>query len=643
MPGDPSVPPNAGGWVGEPPGFHAPAGINLAVLVDYSTEIVFVDGMKSSRKWLPQLAGLGSPWNTGAPLAVDANGWPLLAPGQAAATLMFNATGGLYPGGTYVCRWDGVGQLEFSFDAKVALTTPGRAEVVVTPSNAGILLRIVQSNASNPVRNVRFVMPGFEATHLVEPFYPLFLERLAHYQSLRFMDWQRTNNSASAHWAQRNKPNTPTQADERGMAVEHMVQLANRLGKHPWMCMPHLATDDYVRQFATLVRDTLHPDLKVHVEYSNEVWNGQFQQATYAQSQGLAAGLSSNPFQAQLRWYSKRAVEMFDIWIDVFGGPGSPGAERVVRVLAGQSGNPWTGETILDHNQANTKADAYAIAPYFGGGLGAPEKAATTVNWTVAQVLADCTNQILGPLAQQMAQNAQAAQNRGVELIAYEGGQHLAGVLGWENNTQLTNLFIAANRDPMMYVVYRLFLDTWRAVGGKTMVAYSSCGEFSKWGSWGSLEYIQQPISSAHKYRALIDFVAAEQPVLHYGSTCGPLIGAVGTPVAGGAAMHLIAGNAPPFAPGLLFAAGAFSNWGHLNLPVDLAAMGAPGCALHIPFDVVMPAGAGSQGTFVLPFAPPQYPGIVGTELHFQFAFAAPGANAAGAVFSSALRLVVQG
>lgn len=37
--------------------------------------------------------------------------------------------------------------------------------------------------------------------------------------------------------------------------------------------MPHLADDDYYREFARLVKRTLRPDVKVYVEWSNEPWH----------------------------------------------------------------------------------------------------------------------------------------------------------------------------------------------------------------------------------------------------------------------------------------------------------------------------------------------------------------------------------
>lgn len=50
--------------------------------------------------------------------------------------------------------------------------------------------------------------------------------------------------------------------------------------------MPHTATDDYLWQFANLTKALLRPDVKIYVEYSNEVWGTLFPGGIYAQQQG---------------------------------------------------------------------------------------------------------------------------------------------------------------------------------------------------------------------------------------------------------------------------------------------------------------------------------------------------------------------
>jgi hypothetical protein len=105
-------------------------------------------------------------------------------------------------------------------------------------------------------------------------------------------------------------------------------------------------------------------------------------------------------------------------------------------------------------------------------------------------------------------QNVTNAQTRGLPLITYEGGQHLVGTGGAENNQTLTNLFMAANRDPRMGAIYADYLNMWKAQGGQLFAVFNCVDAFSKWGSWGMLEYMDANRIRAHKYVAIVNFVA---------------------------------------------------------------------------------------------------------------------------------------
>jgi hypothetical protein len=85
--------------------------------------------------------------------------------------------------------------------------------------------------------------------------------------------------------------------------------------------MPHSATDDYMRQFATYVRDNLKPGLVAYVEYSNEVWNFGFEHTSWAYEQGIAQlsdAQGNAPDAPNLQFYGMRASQMADIWRNVF-------------------------------------------------------------------------------------------------------------------------------------------------------------------------------------------------------------------------------------------------------------------------------------------------------------------------------------
>jgi hypothetical protein len=481
-----------------------PVGINMAPVYYFNTEWFFVDAMKSSSGWFPQLVN-GGPWDTGAHLTLTADGYPLLAPGQAAACVMFVDIQGHYPGGNYICRYDGSGTIEFGGDAHIVSQTPGRIVVNVQPSNTGIVLRITATNNSNPVRNVRMIMPGFEPTYQSQPFHPTFIDRLSNYKVLRFMDWQRTNETTQQHWSQRTQANYRTQAITNGVAVEHMIKLCNTLGSDPWFCIPHTASDDYIRQFAKLVRDTLNPALSVYIEYSNETWNGGFQQAGYCQQNGLAMGLAGDPYLAGVRYHSLRSVQIFNIWKQEFGGQ----HQRVVRVLGAQHDNPWIGRQIMDFQNAYQHADCLAVAPYFGYGLGLPDQANQTAGMSIDQILNAAEADMLGNRRNLTIESVNDATSRGLRLIAYEGGQHLVGVGSAMSNATLNSKFWQANRHHRMGDLYMKDLNVWAEAGGDLFVEYSSAGRYTEWGSWGTFEWQNQPIATAPKYSAIQDFIAA--------------------------------------------------------------------------------------------------------------------------------------
>jgi hypothetical protein len=502
----------------------SPLGTNLSAIRDWSQERAFVDAFHASRPWISG-AGLNGTWDDARPIATDANGWVTsLLPNQVARTLLFWDFGGTYPSGTYVVLYDGQGAIEYQDAATKVSGTPGRDVLQVNPALGGISLHITGTTAGNPIRNIRVIMPGgicagnpyvyaadasacvapagafqsFETNYATIVFHPKFLASIRPYRLLRFMDWGDTNDSTQSAWANRPKTTDARWSAGKGVPVEVMVDLANRLGAHPWFTLPHLADNDYMTQYARLVAQTLRTDLKAYVEYSNEVWNSQFAQAAYAANQGRVLSLSVDPFQAQLFYYSKRSVEMFDLW------SAEMAPARLVRVIASQADNSWVSEQQLDYLNARAKTDALAIAPYFGYKLGT---LATTPLLTLDALFVTLQTVSLPEAIASINSQAAVARLRGVPLISYEGGQHLTGVGGLENNASLNTLFDAANRDARMGTLYKSYLDAWKTSGAQMFVHYTNCDGYSKWGRWGSLEYLEQPRASAPKYDALQSFI----------------------------------------------------------------------------------------------------------------------------------------
>ncbi len=507
----------------------SPLGTNLLGIVDYHPYWPFVDIFKTSRPWIS--GNTNGTWDDGRSLDLDEDGWVRsLQPNQVARTLMFWSSSPHYPGGRYVVLYDGEGTIEYwgAWQRDEAASAPGRDVVVVDPTQGGLGMNITSVNPNDYLRNIRVILPGgvcsndqfrwcdenhpcdagascelFEDNYETQIFHPTFLDRTKRYRVLRFMDWMGTNDSTISSWAER-----PRATSARwwwtggGVPVEILVALANRLHADPWFCIPHLADDDYVRNLATYVRDNLDPNLKVYIEYSNEVWNSIFAQGDYAEQQGLALNLSNNPFQARLFFYSRRAVEIFQIFETVFGG-----TDRLVRVMASQAANDWVSDQELSFENASQYTDALAIAPYFGGYLGHSDQRDRVAAMSVDDLYVELRDVAVPQAIQWIQDQAAVAQTYGVELIAYEGGQHLVGIGPVQNDDTINALFDAINRDPRMGELYTLYLEGWRDNGGHVFVQYTDVYRFTRYGRWGSLEYLDQPRSDAPKYDALMTFI----------------------------------------------------------------------------------------------------------------------------------------
>jgi len=481
---------------------NATIGINLAGLADWNTELPFTDEFRLARQWISQQQG--KPWGQGPPLALDPHGWVTgLADGCKADTPMLTFPGHKPPG-EYVLLYEGEGEIGVT-GGKVGASQPGRIIVALERDSGGVFLNLRKVNPQNPVRNIRFLLPGCEATHKAQPFRSGFLGQWRGMNTYRFMDWMHTNGSEVAEWADRPKMTDATWT-VRGVPLEVMIDLCNRQLTNPWFCIPHKATDDYVRQFATQVRDTLDPTLHVYIEYSNEVWNGIFAQTKHAQERAkeLGIGPKERPWEGGGMWYAQRSVEIFKIWEDVFGG-----RDRLVRVLAWQSGNAWWLKNILFPWQESVKhVDAVSNAPYLHmcpspRGKPSSDEAA---GWTVDQVLDHAESHCLPAAVKGIKAVKELCDQHGLRLIAYEGGQHLVGVGGGENNEKLTALFHAANRHPRMGDIYRKYHDGWRDACGDLFCTFSSIGAYSKWGSWGLAEFWDQTPDACPKLKATLDW-----------------------------------------------------------------------------------------------------------------------------------------
>ena len=97
-----------------------------------------------------------------------------------------------------------------------------------------------------------------------------------------------------------------------------------------------------------------------------------------------------------------------------------------------------------------------------------------------------------------------------LKLKAYESGAgDSSSYFPADKIDAMTALFMAAHNNPRMRSVYTEYYTQWVAAGGDTMNQYSDVGNWSKWGLWGSLQYVTQDPATAPKYQGLLDFIAA--------------------------------------------------------------------------------------------------------------------------------------
>lgn len=493
---------------------HPERAIGLSVVTDWSTQVPFLDLMKTARPWFGHLPGEWGGVSTEELRAanyLDADGWPIAVPpevgsvGTLILTDMPAAAQSL--AGRYVLRFDGKGIVEAKGRASNQRYGKNEVRFDYAPGPGPVEIRIQRSNKADPVRNISVVredLVGQAAKGAL--FNPDWTARLDSFGALRFMDWMNTNDSTQGKWAERPKPGDATWA-EKGVPLEVMISLANALGKDPWFNIPHLADDAYVRAFAQMVRDQLDPELTAYVEYSNEVWNWQFEQTRWADAQATARWSARDSGH---QFYGLRAAEVARIWSDVFRGTDG----RLVNVISTQTG--WIGleQDILNAPLVRSEGlpapfeafDAYAISGYFGGIIGTEERAPMVDDWLAQGIGAATTlaarelqdgavsGDALDTLADLMGRvwpyHAGVAEEFGLDMIMYEGGSHIVGLGARIDDDRLTQFFHHLNYTPEMGVLYQKLLKGWRDAGGQMFTAYADVYAPTKWGSWGHLRYL---------------------------------------------------------------------------------------------------------------------------------------------------------
>jgi hypothetical protein len=534
---------------------RSPLGYNLDFPGDWSNLIPFINLMDDSREWAGQCPTNDSSCDPVAHLDLDAQGWPRslkykddpTRSYRAIETVFSTVTVGPAIGQTYVITWEGDGTLSW-FGINPQGNQANRRLTFVFDGAGPKYIRVASTDPNgtgNNVRNIKIFRQAHE-TLLAggERFNPDALEYLKPFGSIRFMDWMESNEKEDrdATWADRARPDyhtlirqfanpaTPNATHTmNGYPVEVLVALANRTGADPHFNMPYRFTDDYVRRFATVVHDTLAPNLRASVEYSNEVWNFSFPQGQYANTQGRA--LWPNEGSAWVQFMGSRASRMCQIWKEVY----SDHPERLRCLFGVQTGWAEMGAPALDcplwvardptkNKPCSSYSDAIAITGYFSGNLAESQNATVIKGWLAqgrdfaftqalrqlefgdvagltsgGKAITNGGDSLTHTLAEWDA-FVKLAKDRSLDLYVYEGGTSM-GYNG--SDTDVRQFLIDLAHQPKIKDMYTTLFNTWKAKGGTVFNVWGWIDSKSSWANVDMLGKFDHP-----KYQAIVDFVS---------------------------------------------------------------------------------------------------------------------------------------
>lgn len=464
-------------------------GANLPDITDYAYTPVYADLVKQGRAFGP----IDHPW--GGPTDIAPVGSDLWPTGDFGIFLM------TLPGmeGRYKASFTGKADVSLSasyntkienlrYDMALNRTTFDVVRGSNADNPAGAHMVLIFKNTGAGVKNLKVVRPGYDP--LNPPLFTQeFIDHVARFKVLRFMDWVRTNNNPSTTWATRTPPNLPHRTTT-GVPWEHVIALANQAQKDIWINIPVAADNDYVLQLARLLKSTLNANSKIYVEYSNEVWNSQFQQ--FATNRNLATKeLYDNP-QSPLahdgkthvdvigyRYIAKRGKEISDIFRGVYGDAAM--MTKVRPVFASQVVRTYVAQLGLDFIDAvygppSRYFYAFAGAPYFN--LGSLQQVDGLSVDAVLQAMSDSVTAM--PRQAYFEKNVAFASWYGLPFFAYEAGADTFGPGSIAAKK-------AASLDPRLLDICKRYLSSWYAGGGQMLMWYTAGASNwdTQYGTWG--------------------------------------------------------------------------------------------------------------------------------------------------------------
>jgi hypothetical protein len=516
-----------------------PIGMNIGSVSSWKTAEPFVDRFKTSSKWLAHGA-------SGDKIAVplDASGYPLAIPAGADAIGVSVAVDPPreQPIDTYVLTYAGEATIRIP-GVETQESAPGRITFKVTkPDTVSIRITVSKMSPDAPLRDIHIVRTDqLDLFKRGEIFNPPFVAFAAHFAVIRFMDWAHTNQMPEVDWATRATPDYASwSTPAAGVPVEVMVRLANEAHTGMWYNVPAQADDAFVRSALTYIRNNLAPDLALHVEYANEVWNTRFPVSKWAKTKaevlwgaadsGCRAANEGDNDDACARsggtvtrgwmtYYGYRSAQILSIAHEVFG---AQSGKRLVGVLSGFLRSPTLtttqileGVRLANLGRADSLFGEYAITSYFG--LPGDRKNADIIaGWAqsgpagVDAALHEVeyggslrSDLSIAAMATFAAMHHRIAKENGLRLVAYEGGLALETArLDADRQQSLGVFYTRLSTDPRMTGIYERMAGAFAAAGGTELLHYRDVDVPNKHGWWPVLDTIYQ--TSSPRFDALV-------------------------------------------------------------------------------------------------------------------------------------------
>lgn len=485
--------------------------VNLEGISDWTTQQPFINVRLTARPWLGHLDGQwGGISHEQLRVAGHVNdaGWPVSIPPNATKVesliLTNQPTGFRSIRGRYRLTYSGDVDLRVTGTAREISRSEGEIWFEFGPSATGpIGIALTRINPEDPLTKLDIVHEDHVLAHEVGAmFSPRWIELIRDFRVLRFMNWMGTNNSPVSKWDELAKVGDYTYVD--AVPLDVLLELANFTGADPWFTLPHMADDDLVARFAERVDAKLRSGLRAYFEYSNEIWNFQFQQTHWAAEQASALWGRRAGNDAWIQYAGLRAAEIAQI-IDAQ--LGADADQRAINVIGVHTGWTELAEVQLEGRllrrdwdiPPSEVFDALAVTGYLEADSYRQDLTENIAKWfeeggeqAVFDTLADdIRNTRLRNLRHDIwPAHARTAQKHGFDLIMYEGGPHVIIPYDQDYDQDIGDLLTDFSYSPQMVTLYQDMFRDWRAAGGQLFNAFVDVSNPSRFGSWGLLRHL---------------------------------------------------------------------------------------------------------------------------------------------------------